>query len=55
VGYLKKASADKALFSTRCFDSLYRLLHRTVTASKYQGSESLNDWMLALTALFELS
>lgn len=52
VGYIKKASNDRGLVSGRCFDSLYRILHRTVTAIKYQGSESLSDWMLALNGLF---
>ena len=54
LSYIKKASADKALFSGRCFDSLYRMLHRTVTAIKYQGSECLSDWMLSLSALFQI-
>jgi hypothetical protein len=54
LGYIKKATADKNLINGRCFDSLYRLLHRTVTAIKYHGSDNLSDWMLSLTALFEL-
>lgn len=54
VNYIKKASENKALLSSRGFDSLYRLSHRTVTAIKYQGSDNLSDWMLALSALFEI-
>lgn len=54
LGYIKKACFNKNLINERCFDSLYRLLHRTITAVKYHGSESLGDWMQSLTALFEL-
>lgn len=55
LGYIRKAASDKNLINERCFDSLYRLLHRTITAVKQHGSDSLGDWMLALTALFELA
>jgi hypothetical protein len=37
----------------KCYDCLYRLLHRTVTAAKYQGSDILNEWMASLTVLFQ--
>lgn len=56
LGYIKKAvNKNINLMSGRCYDSLYRLLNRTVTAFKYQGSDSLSDWMLCLTALFEIA
>lgn len=53
MSYLKKAYENRALINAKCCDSLYRLLHRTVTAAKYQGSEILNDWMLLISALFQ--
>jgi hypothetical protein len=51
--YLKKAYLNRALINAKCYDSLYRLLHRTVTAVKYQGSDILLDWMLSITVLFQ--
>jgi hypothetical protein len=51
--YLRKAYSSPHLINSKCYDSLFRLLYRTVTAVKYQGSDILTDWMMAITVLFQ--
>lgn len=39
--YLKKSVNQPEIFNKKCYDMIYRLLHRTITSAKHQGSSLL--------------
>lgn len=50
--FLEHCSETAQVINKKTYDIVYRLLLRTVTSQKYQGSEALSDWMRALTLFF---
>jgi hypothetical protein len=54
-GYILKCKANSKLMTKKCYEIIYRLISRTVTSPKFQGSEVLTDWMTAIGQLFSIS
>ncbi len=52
--YLNKCTQFKHLINNKVYDSVYRIMLRTLTSQKFQGSELLLDWMIALTSFFRI-
>lgn len=50
--YLQSSLQTTLLINQKIYDMVYRIIFRTVTSQKFQGSEALSDWMSALTLFF---
>lgn len=54
VNYLNKCIFSKQFINKKVYDIVFRIMLRTVTSQKFQGSDQLSDWMTALTTFFSL-
>jgi hypothetical protein len=52
LNYLRKGETNSNIINKKCFEILHRIVYRTLTTAKYQGSEILSDWMTVLTEYF---
>lgn len=53
--FLKKCQTNLNLINKKCYESIFRIMLRTLTNAKIHGSDILSDWMMALNLFFHLS
>lgn len=53
--FLKRCQTNLNLINKKSYESIYRIIFRTLTNVKIHGSDILGDWMVALNLFFHLS